>query len=334
MGAPQAWRANASPSGATSIASFTSNRAYVAFVDSGSICVGRLDSPGTFEERCSALPPHAFGLAPILALSPLRTGLLAISAGSRTSIWDIVSDTLKYVIHASERSVTSSAWSHHDPDLIALGHIDGHVSLWNLDQLTRPKHVWSVGVSQCHLLSWSTAAPSKLAACCGQTISICDSDYSRESHIRCYDLDYRPESIFWRPNSRSRFMTISPNGIIEEWSTTKPNESLESSDDEDQDLFGDFEDLRPRRRTPIDLGSISTGSSIYVLGDNAVLVLAPHGRSMRLYKDLLSTENDESIWDKQLMGRFEYVVIIPFEDAIDVIAVGIWRGLLKVAFRQ
>lgn len=178
MGIPQTWRMDASSSGATSSASFTSNRTYVALVRSGSIYIGRLDSTGNFEKRCSALRPHAFGLNPILALSPLQTNLLAISTGSRTSIWDIKTDILKHTIHASERSVTSAAWSNHDPELIALGHIDGYVSLWNLGQLTRPKDVWSAGVAQCHYLSWSNATPSMLAACCGQRVSIRDINVS------------------------------------------------------------------------------------------------------------------------------------------------------------
>lgn len=330
MGVLQPWRMDASSSGATSSASFTSNGTYVAFVESGSITIGHLDSTGDFEKRCSALRPHAFGLNPILALSPLQTNLLAISTGSRTSIWDIKTDTLKHTIHASERSVTSAAWSNHDPDLIALGHIDGYVSLWNLGQFTRPRDVWSAGVAQCHFLSWSRASPSILAACCGQRVSIWNNSGSHESLTRSYDLDYRADYVLWRPQSFSNFLTAGPDGIIEEWSMSESNESQESSDCQDQDLFGDFEDFQRCRRSPATTGSIPTGCSIQVLGDTAVLVLAHNGRSLRLYENLHTAESDEPIWDKQLMGRCEYVVILPHQDTIDIAAVG-YRGVERAS---
>jgi WD40 repeat protein len=122
---------DASTQSATKSASFTSNLTYVAFTQSGFIYVGKLESPGVFEIHCHSLPPHPFGLRPILALSPLRPNLLSISTGSRTSIWNIEDDSPKCTIHDSERSVTSSAWSTHDGELLALGSFD-HISLYNV----------------------------------------------------------------------------------------------------------------------------------------------------------------------------------------------------------
>jgi WD40 repeat protein len=183
---------DASSSGATRSASFTSNRNYVAFAKTGTIYVGKLDA-GLYERRCSSLRPHLFGLHPILALSPLRTNLLAISIGSRTSIWDVKNDLLIYTIYASERSVTSTAWSHHNIDILALGHIDGHISVWDLGHLTKPRHVWSAGSAQCHYLAWSLAAPSTLAACCGQTISIWNHDNPCDNAARRRDLQYQAD---------------------------------------------------------------------------------------------------------------------------------------------
>jgi hypothetical protein len=325
MGKTQNWRMEASSISASRSASFTSNQNYVAFTKSGSIYVSRLDSAGDYEKRCGSLRPHSFELSPILALALLRTNLLAVSIGSRTSIWDVKADTLVHTIHASERSVTSLAWSNHDPDLLALGHIDGHISVWNLGHLIKPRNVWSAGAAQCHLLSWSLTGPSMLAACCGHTITIWNSDGFDENLTGRCDLDYQANRILWRSNPCDYFLTIASDGTSEEWSVADTKAGvLDSNDRQDQDLFGDLDDLQSCRREPLNRGDLPSRSQIYLLGNTAILVLAHHGRSMRLYTDLRSAENDEPLWDKQLMGRIEHVAISVEDDAIKIVVAGFY----------
>lgn len=331
MGKSQNWRMDASSISATRSASFTSNRNYVAFARSTVIYVGKLDTSGTYEKRCISLQPHPFGLPPTLALSPLRTDLLAVSIGSRTSIWDIKHDTLKCTIHASERSVTSSAWSNHDPDLLALGHIDGHISLWHLGHLTKPRALWSAGATQCHFLAWSLADPSNLAACCGHKVSIWDSNNQCQDHARHCDLQYQADRILWRPHPNKNIITLALDETYEERSIDdmKPT-LLESEDCQDHDLFGDLEDLQSYQSAPLSRGNFPSGSLVYTIGDTAVLLLARHERSIRLYRDLKSAENDEPIWDKQLMGRIEYVAIVVEENDIKIVAAG-FQGIERMS---
>ena len=320
---------DASSTGATRSASFTSNRKYVAYARSGVIYVGKLDG-GNYEKRCGSLRPHSFGLPPLLALSPLRTNLLAISIGSRTSIWDVKDDTLKYTVHASERSVTSLAWSNQDADLLALGHIDGHISVWDIGHLTKPRHVWSAGAAQCHFLAWSLVGPSKLAACCGQTMSIWNNETPCDGSARRCDLQYQADRILWRPHLGNDLMTVALEGIYEEWSTDViKSASRESDGCQDHDLFGDMNDLRSYENVPLSRGDFIPVSQVYVLGDTAVLMLARHGRHIRLYTDLESAENDEPIWDKQLMGRIEHVAIVVAEEAILIVAAG-FQGMERM----
>jgi hypothetical protein len=330
MGKTQNWRMEASSISTTRSASFTSNRSYVAFTKSGSIYVAKLDPTGHYEKLCGSLRPHSFGLSPILALAPLRTNLLAISIGSGTSIWDVKADTLVNAIHASERSVTSLAWSNNDPNLLALGHIDGQISVWNLDHLTKPRNVWSAGATQCHLLSWSLTVPSMLAACCGHTITIWNNNGSDENLTGRCDLDYQPDRILWRSNPCDYFLTVASDGTSEDWSIADMKAGvLDSSDRQDHDLFGDLDDLQLSRREPLNRGYLPSSSQVHVLGNNAILVLAHHGRSMRLYTDLRSAENDEPLWDKQLMGRIEHLSILPEEDALNVVAAGL-QGIERI----
>jgi hypothetical protein len=324
MGNAQTWRMDASSTSAARRASFTSNRNHIAFARSGSIYVGKLDSVGNYERRCAALRPHPFGLSPILALSPLRTHLLAISTGSRTSIWDVKDDNLKYTIYANERSVTSLAWSNHDPDVLALGHIDGQVSVWNLGHLIRPKHVWLGGAAQCHLLSWSLAAPPTLVVCSGQMIATWNNNDSNESLAKRYDLGYQADRVLWRPHPYESFMTLASDGTYDEWRTTNMNSiPLESNDCQDQDFFGDLDDLQSCQMDPMSQGNLPSGSQISIVGKTAVLLLAHHGRSLRLYTGLRSAENDEPIWEKQLMGRIEYVTTTLGEDGLNIVAAGV-----------
>jgi WD40 repeat protein len=204
---------DASTPSATKSASFTSNLQYVAFTQSGSIYVGKLESPGVFEIHCRSLPPHPFGLRPILALSPLRPNLLSISTGSRTSIWNIEDDSPKCTIHDSERSVTSSAWSTHDGELLALGSFD-HISLYNVDKPYKPQKVFLVGTGRCHSLSWSL--DGLLAACCGHSLLFWDVTKSRESLDRSFDLGHSVSKIHWRPHVCGTILAVGYDGALEE----------------------------------------------------------------------------------------------------------------------
>jgi hypothetical protein len=328
MGRTHDWRMDASSF--TGSASFTSNRDYVAFAKSGVIYVGKLDA-GNYERRCGSLRQHSFGLHPILALSPLRTNLLAISIGSRTCIWDVRHDELKYTIHASERSVTSLAWSNHDADLLALGHIDGHISVWDLSHLTKPKHVWSAGTAQCHFLAWSLADSSRLAACCGLTMSIWNNDNPCDQSTRRCDLEHQADRILWRPHLGNDLITLTLDGTYEEWSTNNiKSASRESDECQDHDLFGDLEDLESYDIAPLNRGDFVPASQVHAIGSTAILMLARHGRHIRLYRDLQSAENDEPIWDKQLMSRIEHVAIVVEEDAVLIIAAG-FQGMERLS---
>jgi len=310
-------------------ASFTSNRDYVAFAKSGVIYVGKLDA-GNYEKRCGTLRPHPFGLPPILALSPLRTNLLAISNGGRTSIWDVKDDTLRYTVHASERSVTSLAWSNHETNLLALGHIDGHISVWDLGHLTKPKHVWSAGTAQCHFLAWSLEDQSRLAACCGQTMSIWNNENPCDNSTRRCDLEHQADRILWRPNLGNDLITVALDGYYEEWSTNNiKSASRESDECQDHDLFGDLEDLQSYNIAPLRRGDFVPASQVHAIGDTAILMLARHGRHIRLYRDLQSAENDEPIWDKQLMSRIEHVAIVTEESTVVIIAAG-FQGMERI----
>ncbi|KAM0700325.1 hypothetical protein Q7P35_012046 [Cladosporium inversicolor] len=320
---------DASLSGATGGASFTSNRDHVAFAKSGTIYVGKLDA-GNYEKRCGSSRPHPFGLPPILALSPLRTHLLAISVGSRTSIWDVRDEELKYTVHASERSVTSLAWSNHDADILALGHIDGHISVWDLAHLTKPKHVWLAGNAQCHFLAWSLAEPSRLAACCGQTMSIWNDENPCDQSTRRCDLEHQADRILWRPHLGNDLITLTLDGTYEEWSTNNIKSASRGSDEcQDHDLFGDLEDLESYDIAPLSRGDFVPAYQVHAIGSTAILMLARHGRHIRLYSDLQSAENDEPIWDKQLMSRIEHMAIVIEEDDVLIIATG-FQGMERM----
>jgi hypothetical protein len=322
MGRPQEWRADASTKIAAKSTSFTSNHTYVAFAQPNSIYVGKLESPGVFEIRCRSLRPHPFGLRPILALSPLRPNLLSISTGSRTSIWSIEHDSSKCTIHDSERSVTSSAWSTHDAELLALGSFD-HVSLYNVDKPDKPQKVFSVGAGRCHYLSWSS--DGLLAACCGHSLLIWDVTKSPEPLIRTLDLGHPVSDIHWRPQVLGTILTLSSDGALEEWRTEGPTDELSDSDDDQAyDLFGDLDGVKSGRMiSPLCRIAIPAGCHVSTLGDNAVLILNRNNHSLRLYESLQDVDAEEPIWTEQLNARTEHSAILPQHDTIKIVGVGI-----------
>jgi hypothetical protein len=322
MGRSHGWRMDASTQSATKSTSFTSNQTHVAFAQPNSIYVGKLDSPGIFEIRCRSLRPHPFGLRPILALSPLRPNLLSISSGSRTSIWNIEEDSSKCTIHDSERSVTSSAWSVHDAELLALGSFD-HVSLYNVDKPDKPQKVFSVGAGRCHSLAWSLEG--LLAACCGHSLLLWDVTKSHGSPKRSFDLGHPVSKICWRTQSCGNILAVASDGALEEWKTEEVTDGLsDSEDDQAYDLFGDLDGVKSSRIiSPLRRATIPADCLVSTLGGNAVLILNRNDHSIRLYESLQAVDTEEQIWTEQLNPRAEDFVLLPQHDTIRVLGVGI-----------
>ena len=324
MGKSHGWRVDASTPSATKNASFTSNETYVAFAQSSSIYVGKLESPGIFDIRCRSLRPHPFGLQPLLALSPLRPNLLAISTGSRTSIWNIEEDSPKCTIHDSERSVTSAAWSPHDAELLALGSFD-HVSIYNVDEPDRPHKVFSVETGRCHSLSWNSNG--LLAACCGHSLLLWEVTKSHESLNRSLDLGHSVSSIHWWPQPCTNVLTVATDGALEEWTTEEPTDGLsDSEDDQAYDLFGDLDGVKSSRVTlPIHRAVLPAGCHVSTLGDTALLILNHNDLSVRLFQSLQHVKTEEPIWTEQLNNRAEYFVVLPQHNTVKIVGVGAQR---------
>ncbi|KAM0698399.1 hypothetical protein Q7P36_001866 [Cladosporium allicinum] len=321
MGRPHDWRVDASTLSATKGASFASNQTHIAFAQSGSIYVGKLESPGVFEIRCRSLPPHPFALRPILALSPLRPNLLSISTGSRTTIWNIENDSPECTIHDSERSVASSAWSTHDAELLALGSFD-HISLYNVDKPYKPQKVFLIGAGRCHSLSWSL--DGLLAACCGHSLLLWDVTKSHESLKRSFDLGHSVSKLYWRPQLCGTILAVASDGALEEWKTEEsPDELSDSDDDQDDDLFGKLDGVKSSRAiSPLHRTVIPAGSHVSTLGDSAVLILNRDDQSIRLYQSLQDVDTGEPIWTEQFSTRTEHIVVQPQHETIKVVGVG------------
>lgn len=315
---------DASTPGATKIASFTSNHTYVAFTQSSSIYIGRLEPLGVFEIRCRSLRPHPFGLPPILALSPLRPNLLSISTGSRTSIWNIEDDSSKCTMHDSERSVTSSAWSAHDAELLALGSFD-HISIYNVDKPDKPQKVFSVGAGRCHSLSWSSHG--LLAACCGYSIFIWDVTKSYESLKRSFDLGNPVSNIYWRPQSCGNILTIASGGVLEEWKTENSTDELsDSEDDQAYDLFGNLDGVKSSRTiSPLHRTAIPAEFCVSILGDHAVLISTRDDQTIQLYESLQDVDAGQPIWTGHLHSRIEYFAMLPQHDTIKIVGASLQR---------
>ena len=322
MGRSHSWRVDASTPSATNSASFASNQKYVVFAQSSSIYVGKLESPGIFDIRCRSLRPHPFGLRPLLALSPLRPNLLAISTGSTTSVWNIEDDLPKCTIYDSERSVTSSAWSAHDAELLALGSFD-HVSLYNVDKPDKPQKVFSVGAGRCHSLSWGLRG--LLAACCGHSLLIWDVTKSHESLHRSFDLGHPVSNIHWQPYSHGTILTVASDGALEEWKTEEPKDGLSDSDDDQAyDLFGGLEGVKSNGViSPLHRIIVPAGCHVSTLGDTALLVLNHNDHSIGLYESLQHVNIKEPTWTEQLNSRTQHIVVLPQHNTVKVFGVGI-----------
>lgn len=320
MGKPQTWRMDAS-TGATTSASLTSNQTYAAYTRGSSVYVASLDCFNEFGECNAVLLPYTFGSRPILALSPLRNNLLSVSTGSTTVIWDIETNAPYLKFQDSERSVTSSAWSNHDTDVLALGHIDGRISIWDLHSIARPRTVLFTGSTTCNALSWSKASPPILAACSGRILHIWNTDTPFDNAGRRHELDSTAHRLFWRSGSNHILLTATAKGVIEEWEAdASASEHLEFDEDQDEGLFGDLEDLRPRKPALLRRNLLQHTVYLAPVGFDAILVLNRSCQSLQLYNDVRSVVDGDPMWTKELQDEFEDFNVFNNYDAIGVIA--------------
>lgn len=322
MGRPDIRRLDAS-NGATKTARLASNQSYAAYAQGHSILVARLDSDCTFEKRCASLRPDVFGKGPVLAFSPIRANLLSISGGSRTTIWDISADSQICTIHGSGRSITASAWASHDPDILALGHVDGHISIWHLRHLSQPQCLLFTDTPHCYVLSWCSTNPPMLAACNGQSISVWDASMNMKLVATSDRFDDPVRSLSWRQHSRNNFLAVTARGRVDEYEgsdsagveVTGPDDSL------DDGLFGDLDGLLPRHLKLSESVKVDAPSYLLAFGETAIMVLDQSARYLRLFKDLRSTGDDSSIWEYELSNPAESFTLILGVDTINVMAI-------------
>ena len=217
--------------------------------------------------------------------------------------------------------MTSSAWSAHDAELLALGSFD-HVSLYNVDKPDKPQKVFSVGSGRCHSLSWSLNG--LLAACCGYSLLLWDITKPHESLKRKFDIGHPVSSIHWRPQPRGSILTVSSDGVLEEWSTEEPTDGQsDSEDDQAYDLFGDLDGVKSSRTlSPLHRTPLPAGCHVSTLGDSALLILDCNDKSIRLYERLQDIGTEEPTWREQLNTRTQNLVVLPQHNTIKVVGVG------------
>ncbi|KAM0722280.1 hypothetical protein Q7P37_001721 [Cladosporium fusiforme] len=308
---------------ATGSASYASNEKYAAYVRQDSIRVARLDGSGTFEKHHASLRVHANRSRPILAFSPLRTSLVSVSTGARTIIWDIDEDAPFLSLYGSERSVTAAAWSHHDPNVVAFGHIDGRVSVWDLQHPTRPERIFYTGHAQCYSLSWSTSGPPMLAACSGQVLHVWEDCLSADIVSRRQTLDYPAQHQLWRPGPVKSLFTVAPTGLVEEWVPGGSAAEQQAADEMDQGLFGDLEDLRTANLTLSQRFVLQPAAHMLVIGSTGIVTLDRSGQSLRVYKDMQSAESNDPVWSTDLSAKADSMTIRHEDNTVKILAIGV-----------
>lgn len=321
MGKQHSWRMDASLA-VTSSASFASNQQYAAYVRQDSIRITSLESSDTFEKRHASFVAQSNKSRPILAFSSLRTNVFSVSTGPRTTVWDVNEDAPFLTLHDSERAVTSSAWSNHNLDILALGHIDGQISIWNLKHPARPEKILYTGNSQCHLLSWSTSDNPVLAACSGQVLHLWEDCLSVEPVCHRQSLDYPPQDLLWRPGSAKAVLIVSPDGSVEEWEANGSTVEQHALDDLEEGLFGDLEDLQPGNLTLSQRFALQPAAHLLWVGTSGLVTLDRYGRFLQLYRDLRSAECNDTIWSAELSAKADFVTMLREEDAVKVLAIG------------
>nr|POE79463.1 putative histone-binding protein lin-53 [Quercus suber] len=221
----------------------STNAKYVAFAYDNGYLIHYLDDPGQSHWYCDDSVGELKRKC-VVQLCSIRKDRLAISCGTQTYIRNVLGWTLEHKLPGNGRNVTSLAWSQHDARLLAIGTVDGSIS------------IWSVSTSMTLLQRLSSGGPaSRTIAFSPHDSSILASSHHNMVHVWSLHRPKRPCNtltstygsiidIQWNPKDPGILLATTDDENAVLWQLAYNDASLDetSTGDGNLEVFGDFDD--------------------------------------------------------------------------------------------
>ena len=244
------------------------NSNYAVYHSGGDIYSSVLARPNDWSRRISACTSRSVRsrLTPILALSQRRTSSLAVSAVTEVSIHDLGNGTLLCTLPGIGRVVTSLSWSRGFPEILAAGHVDGQISIWNTRNANSPLSRLNGTKPSCQSIGFCTTDPWKLASTHGGDILVWDL---QNSSLRPVNIISEAMTMFktldWQPGWQAHLLATTAGGelrlfdLLDILSETKHPGTILDDSESDDGVFGEPDGLKGRYQL---LGSMPTDASL------------------------------------------------------------------------
>lgn len=321
------WPENASPRGARfgnrHPKPFAANDLYLAYLDGDGLHINQHDL-GTDSLRRIALRPHGPGSHCSISFSTSRPGLLACSSGASVAVRDVTNDSSKAVVFCTDRAITSLAWSIIDPDLLAVGHVDGRVSVWDVTRPSGPLHLVNAGYGPTNCLTWSHSGENLLAASVAETLHIWRVGPTTKRLGRLWRLAAEIEHLVWHPHTATKLLVGYSANSLALWDVALDLRSLilEGEDDDDE-LFGELEDVQSLSQPVCQIVSRSSVQHVVWIGEHGIAVLNHQGDKIVAF-DLLDEESQLPVWEHDFASSMDSVATR--FDGESFVMIGLGRG--------
>jgi hypothetical protein len=189
------------------------NPEYVASIDAGDIHVRELS-------RTHQGPHHiihrnaSWSSRPVLLLSPAAPDLLAVACGSQIWVFDLrLTSAEAVLLKGNGRIVRTLAWHPRKPELLAVGTIDGNISLWCLHDGSRPYRSIKSRRSACSHLAFDPSSDHCVAATFADQLVLWTGQ--AEPHVYAFDSDASEViSLYWDPKDVERLSVFFADGRL------------------------------------------------------------------------------------------------------------------------
>ena len=274
---------------------------------------------------CTELRHDSFRLrtAPLLALSCIEPYRLAVSAGHRVLVFDLRSSALLCTLSGVGRTVSCIAWSSGNVNEIALGLIDGSVSVWQTDDVSRPTHALCYRSGSCDHIAFGTVDKDMIASSHGRLICVWRLS-SPSKPVRIVSVyDSTVSSVSWHPIVSGRLLTLSADSILRVWDVAAALAVSPGLDESDKELFGELGDSESCLSAIAYLRLEDSHCAADWIGEHGAYALLKASKHVVVYTFGADWELPHEVWRLELDSIASNVFIRSSDGGTSLVAVAI-----------
>ena len=246
--------------------------------------------------------------ARVLALSTLQPQLLAVSSGSGIQVYDIANGSIRHTLSGTGRIVTALSWSGTNSDLLAVGTIDGSISLYGLQSSNASISSWPAG-RVCKDIAFRSTEPDVFVVLYDDKIVVCQ--YSGGSIITTREIASNGgqyTSLLWHSSIDGSLVASTSTGSLRVWNAAALLDDISrtisdrrsSSSDSDDGFFGGLENISDLACTTFENVLPSNTILRSSIGQSGILCLGSDGKKVMICSFQPGKDSFASIWSGEL----------------------------------